>query len=768
MMSLRWARVLACLLVAGLAPCGFSQSSGPFAHALSGPIANVNPMIGTGDDPDDGNNLYPGAVAPFGMTQLSPETEDRGLGYHHIQKWLKGFSMTHMSGVGCANEGEVFFTATTGPIVTQTNDYQTPYSHQRETAEAGYYAVQLLQWDIRAELTATPHTGVARFTFPAGQPSNILVPISHTLNQTESASVRVVGDRRIEGFVENHAFCNKAGTYKVYFVMLFDQPFSTFGVWTGEPYGGPGQLARGVRSASQPSHDHTTGGWATWAAQSKAHAVTARIGISYVDVSGAAKNLEAETDGRGFDVIRAGTQKSWNHELSRIQIEGGSRTQRRVFYTALYHSLLMPSLFSDADGRYLGFDQHVHNIAGGHAAYTNFSGWDIYRSEIPLLAILEPGRVADMAQSIVLMYQQGGWIDRWPQINLYTNDMIGSPLSIAVATTWLYGLHDFDMDTAWKGMLQDATQAPPPDKPYLGEEGVDWINTLHYLPADKVEYGSVAKTLEYTLAYASLARLADDLHKEKDAALLRERALYDRNLFDSGMGFFRPRLADGSWQKDFNPAQDGHGFVEGTGWHYFTFAPADMAWLVNAMGRDRFNQRMDTFFQYPLPGWYAQYYNPLNETDFQAPYAFHFSGHPWKSSRAVHRILAENYRDEPHGIPGNDDCGATSSWAVLSMMGLYTVDPTSLAWELIAPTFSRVTIQLDAPYPAHQFTITTNNRASGLFIHAVTVDGRPRTQNWISFDSIRHGSIVHFTLQPRPDKAWGSRPEDEPPSLSRP
>ena len=760
------AKVLPCCFLAALATCAFSQTTVPPAPALSGPIASVSPMIGTGDDPDDGNNLFPGAVAPFGMTQISPETEDRGIGYHYIQKWLKGFSMTHMSGVGCANEGEVFFTATTGPIVTQTNDYQTPYSHQRETAQAGYYAVQLLQWNIQAELTATPHTGVARFTFPAGQSGNILVPISHTLNQTESASIRVVGDRRIEGYVENHAFCNKPGTYKVYFVMLFDQPFSTFGVWTGEPYGGPGQLAPGARSASQTSHDHTTGAWATWPAQSRANAVTARIGISYVDVSGAEKNLQAETDGRNFDALRASTQKSWNHELSRIEIAGGSGAQRRIFYTALYHSLLMPSIFSDADGRYLGFDQRVHTIASSHAVYTNFSGWDIYRSEIPLLAMLEPGRMEDMAQSVVLMYQQGGWIDRWPQINLYTNDMVGSPLSIAVATTWLYGLHDFDIGTAWKGMLQDATEAPPPGKPYLGEEGVDWMNTLHYLPADKVEYGSVAKTLEYTVAYASLARLAEDLHKEKDAALLRARALYHRNLFDPESGFFRPRLADGSWQKDFNPAQDGHGFVEGTGWHYFSFAPEDMAWLVDTMGRERFNQRMDAFFGYPLPGWYAQYYNPLNETDFQAPYAFHFSGQPWKSSRAVRRILSENYHNAPHGIPGNDDCGATSSWAVLSMMGLYTVDPASLAWELVAPTFAHVTVQLDAPYPARQFTIVANNAAGGSFIHAVTVNGISHPQNWISFDSIRHGSIVRMELQARPDKKWGSLPEDEPPPLS--
>lgn len=725
----------------------------------------VNPMIGTGGDPDDGNNLFPGAVAPFGMVQLSPETEDKGLGYHTIQKWLKGFSMTHMSGPGCANEGDVFFTATTGPIVTQTNDYQGPYTHAQETAQPGYYAVQMLQWKIRAELTATERTGLARFTFPAGEDANILVPISHTLNETAGAEIRIAGPRRLEGFVEDHAFCNKQGTYRVYFVMEFDRPFASSGTWSGPQYGGPGALDANRRAVTQHGHDGWIGAWATWPRTSAPQTVTAKVGISYVDVRGAEANLRAEAEGRDFDAIRKATQQSWNRELGRVEVSGATRERQRVFYTALYHSLLMPSLYSDADGRYRGFDQQVHEIPRGHAVYTNFSGWDIYRSEVPLLALLEPARLQDMAQSVVLMYQQGGWIDRWPQINLYTNDMIGSPLSILLATTWLHGLHGFDMDSAWQGMWKDATEAPPTGKPYLGEEGIEWIDRLHYLPSDKVDYGSVAKTLEYSLAYASLARLATDLHKDTQAATLRERALSARNLFDPAAGFFRPRRSDGSWEPAFNPANDGHGFVEGTGWHYLSFAPADMAWLVDTMGRDRFNQRMSAFFDYPLPGWYAQYYNPLNETDFQAPYAFHFSGQPWKSSQVVRRVLKENYLDTDDGIPGNDDGGATSSWAVLSMMGLYTVDPTSLAYEMVAPTFSRVVVHLDAPYSGKQFTI--NAAGAAPYIHAVTVDGKPHTANWISFDDIRRGARVDMQLSAQPDLTWGARPEDAPPSLTR-
>lgn len=748
--------------------CIFSSLANAQGPAQTDPIASVNPMIGTGGDPDDGINLFPGAAAPFGMVQLSPDTEDHGLGYHYIQKWLKGFSMTHMSGPGCANEGEVFFTATTGPVVTQVNDFQTPYTHTLESAQAGYYSVQMLQWDIKAELTATDHTGIARFTLPAGRPANILLPLSHTLNQTEAAQIRVVGDRRIEGYVEDHAFCNKPGTYKVYFVMTFDKPFSSFGTWDGGQYGGPATVAANSRTAAHQGHEQWLGAYATWPAEQQSHTITAKVGISYVDIPGAENNLRAETSDKDFDAIRRDTQQSWNRELSRIEVSGGTPTQRRVFYTALYHSLLAPSLFSDADGRYLGFDQKAHTVKAGHHVYTNFSGWDIYRSEIPLLAMVEPARLQDMAQSVVLMYQQGGWIDRWPQINLYTNDMVGSPLTIALATTWLHGLHGFDIDTAWEGMLKDATEAPPTGKPYLGEEGVEWINKLHYLPSDKVDYGSVAKTLEYSMAYVSLYRLAVDLHKTKDAAVLRDRALFYRNVFDPESGFFRPRHSDGTWAPDFNPAQDGHGFVEGTAWHYMSFAPADMGWLVDAIGRNRFNERMTTFFHYPEEGWYGQYYNSYNETNFQAPYAFHFSGQPWKSQQVVRRILDENYFDGPDGIPGNDDLGATSSWAVLSMMGLYTVDPASLAYELVPPVFSRVAINLQEPYPGKKFTIESSPLSAAVpYIHAVKLNGKEHTRNWIAFDDIRNGSTLQFDLSAEPDLSWGSKPEDAPPSLSR-
>jgi len=734
--------------------------------APAGPAATVNPLIGTGEGPGGGVNLFPGATTPFGMVQLSPDTEDRGFGYHYLQDEIHGFSMTHMSGPGCANEGDVFFAPTTGPVHTRIIDIRSPYSHSEESASPGSYQVRLLQWDINAELSATDHTGIARFTFPAGRQANIVVPISHTLNNTAGASIQIVGDREIQGFVVNHAFCGNQQTYKVYFVMQFSQPFAQFGTWSDTASRGPDVITAGSRTATQSASAQWVGAYATWPAQPQTQAVTVKIGISYVDLDGAKNNLEAEAEAKDFSSIRNEARAAWNRSLSVIDVSGGSAVQRKVFYTALYHSLLMPTIFNDADGRYLGFDAKIHQVEQGHLIYASFSGWDIYRSEMPLLAMIEPRRMEDMAQSVVLMYQQGGWIDRWPQFNLYTNVMAGSPLTVSLASAWLDGLHGFDINAAWEGMLKDATEAPPPGHPYHGEDGIDWINKIHYVPDDKVDYGSVSQIQEDCVAYASLYRLALALGKTSDAKMLYDRALYYRNVFNPQDRFFRPRNADGQWVPDFDPMRDGYGFIEGSGWHYQWLEPADLKWVVDNMGPDLFNQRLTDFFDYKISAWYGQRYNPYNETDLQAPFEFNFSGRPWETQRVVRRILNENYSATPDGIPGNDDCGEMSSWAVLSMMGVYSVDPASLAYELVGPVFPKVVVHLRAPYSGKTFTVLSAGAAANApYIQSVQLNAHARHQNWISFHDIAAGGTLHFSLATTPNHAWGAAPADAPPSL---
>jgi predicted alpha-1,2-mannosidase len=316
-------------------------------------------------------------------------------------------------------------------------------------------------------------------------------------------------------------------------------------------------------------------------------------------------------------------------------------------------------------------------------------------------------------------------------------------------------------------MFRDATQAPPANKPYQGQTGIEWINSIHYVPNDKVEYGSVSQIQEDAIAYASLYRLAKALGKTEDAKKLHERALYYRNVFNPEDRFFRPRNADGKWVTGFDPAQDGHGFIEGSGWHYQWLAPADLAWLVNAMGPELFNQRLTKFFDYPKPGWFGQYYNPYNETDLEAPFEFNFSGRPWETQRVVRRVLRENYPDTPDGIPGNDDCGEMSSWAVMSMMGIYSVDPASLAYELSSPVFQKVVIHLRAPYKGKTFTIETSpDPEKNLYIQSVKLNGRAHSKNWIAFHDMSDGGSMRFELGASPNQSWGAAKQDAPPSLS--
>jgi predicted alpha-1,2-mannosidase len=700
------------------------------------------------------------------MVQLSPDTEANGFGYHYDQSAIQGFSMTHMSGPGCANEGDVFFTATSGPLATQVKDFESPYSHDQEAAAAGYYRVLLSRWGIDVELTATDRAGLARFTFPAGKAANVLVPISHTLNVTESAQVHVENDREITGYVENHAFCGNSQTYKVYFDIMFSQPFASFGTWRGAE---AAEISAGARTADQSQQGQWVGAYASWPASPASQRIEAKIGISYVDLAGAENNLKTEAAAKDFDQVLGEAKAVWDKALSVIQVTGGSDRDRRIFYTALYHSLMTPNIFSDADGRYLGFDDQIHQVDPGHLVYCNFSGWDIYRSELPLLSLIEPQRLEDMAQSVVLMYQQGGWIDRWPHINRYTNVMAGSPLTVMLSMAWLGGLHGFDIKNAWEGMLRDATEAPPSHQPYQGQDGIEWINKLHYLPNDKGHYGSVSQIQEDCIAYASLYRLAMSLGKTDDAKRLYERAFYYRNVFNTDDGFFRPRNADGQWVEGFDPTNqdEKQGFIEGSGWHYQMFAPFDMAWLVRAVGVARFNHRMHSFFDYEKPGWFAQYYNPYNETDLEAPFVFNFSGEPWETQRVVRRVLKENYTTSPDGIPGNDDLGEMSSWAVLSMMGIYTVDPASLAYVLVSPVFSHITIHLQAPYSGKTFTIaTTPDPEAKPYIQSVKLNGNDHTQNWITFEDMTGGGQLQFVLAAEPDKSWGSAAKDAPPSLS--
>jgi predicted alpha-1,2-mannosidase len=718
----------------------------------------VDPMIGT----DQGGNTLPGPAAPFGMVLLSPDTSMPSVGYQYGDREIQGFSLTHMSGVGCPDEGDVFLTATTGPVKTDLSDYQSRFSHARESASAGYYSVDLRRWHVKAELTATTRAGLIRFTFPAGEPANILIPISHTLTQTEAAVVHIVSRDTIEGTVVSRSFCGANARYAVYFTMKLDRKFDSAGTWSGDDITADDEAASVRGIANKP-----VGAFATFKPSDKPFTVTARIGISYVDIDGARRNLEREVGSRTFDDVRAETEAQWNAELRRIEIAGGSDAERTVFYTGLYHSFLMPSVFSDVDGRYRGFDNKVHSIASGHAVYADYSGWDIYRTEAPLLTLVQPRRMADMCQSIALMYEQGGWIDRWPQANTYTNVMCGSPLTIVAADAWMAGIRGFDIASLYPGMVKDATVAPPPNEPYAGESNVRYMSTLGYIPDDKEGYGSVSQTEEDCLAYAALSSLSKSLGKDDEASFFAERSLGYRNLFDPSTKFLRPRLTDGSWYAPFDPTQE-HGYVEGTGWHYRWLAMHDMPWLIAGFGGDdAFNAELDQFFGYPHPEWVGGYYNPYNEPDLEAPFLYDYSGAPWKTQARVRELEADAYNTTPAGIPGNDDCGVMSAWYVLAALGLYQADTSREAYELTSPLFPRAVIHVESPLGPKSIAIEAPGASQTVpFVQALSVGGSTWTRPWISLRDLLSARRLTYTLGAKPNETWGSAKIAGPPSLT--
>ncbi|NNM85958.1 MAG: glycoside hydrolase family 92 protein [Phycisphaerales bacterium] len=725
-------------------------------------VATVNPFIGTTNE----GEMFPGAVAPFGMVQLSPDTRNHSMGYYWRNPEIYGFSMLHMSGVGCPNGGDVFFTGTTGPVEVAPKDYHSPYSHGDESAHPGFYQVRLLKPNINVELTATVHAGLAKFIFPARQQANILIPISHTLTNTHQAEIQIVSDREIEGMVKSQTFCGSHHFYRVYFVMRFSHRFKSFGTWSGS------KVAANSKFAKQGNwHQSPIGAYVSWPA-GPARTVTASIGISFVDLAGARNNLATEVGVRDFAQVRHSTSRQWKNVLNRITVSGGTLSDRIKFYTALYHAALMPSVFSDVDGRYIGFDQRIHRLKVGDVQYANYSGWDIYRTEAPLLCLLFPKRMAQMCQSLVRDYRQGGWMPRWPHYNFYTNVMCGSPLTSVICTAYRYGIHNFDVQTAYQAMLKDATQAPPRGKPYAGESNIGYINQVHYDPQDKEGYGAVSQTEEDCYAYSALAELAQDLGKHADAQMLRKRAMYYRNLFDPSTHWMRPRNLDGSWSKPFKPTQ-AHGYIEGYGWQYLWLVPHDVTGLVNLMGRRLFNQRMDLFFRV-VNQWNDTNYNPYNEPDLQAPFLYNWSGKPWKTQSLVRRLCASVYGAGPAAAMigrntgyANDDCGTMASWLIFSMMGFYPVDPASGTFVVCSPVFKTVFIQLHRPYRGHEFTIVARGAsASNKYIESMAVDGATQSKCWFDQQVLGHGGTLELKLGARPNRDWGVGAANEPPSLS--
>lgn len=750
--------ITAALLAGGLCTGPLISSA---AAAPANPADLVAPLAGS----TAGGGTYPGAATPFGMVQFSPNTESaEGGGYEYANPKTWGFGLNHLSGPGCAAMGDVTSLPVTGAVTSlDPHANEVTFDHQSEIAHPGSYAVDL--GGVHSELTATTRTGWARYTFPDGSTPGVLISPGGGFRGVSAADVEVVGDHTIEGSVATFGYFNTCPSksynhYVVYFSMQFDHPFSSFATGSGTS----------VHSGQTSTTGAGSGAYVSFASD----AVVAKVGISYVSVAGARSNLAAEgTTGFDFDGIRAAAATQWNALLSRIEIDGGTASQQATFYTALYHSLLDPNVYSDVDGSYTGFDGAVHHETPGHAHYTAFSMWDTYRAQQQVLDLVAPERVPDMAHSLLEDAQEGGWLPKWPYAQYYTNEMVGDPAANVLTDAYLKGLlRPEDVRPIYQALLKNATQLPDPSQtPFEGRTGLaEYLNEGFVPMQNGSDYPTaVSDQLEYGVNDCALSLYAGRLGETADAVRFLDRAQRYVNVVDSQSGFVRPRLPNGSWLTPFNPAGE-TGFKEGSAWHYTWLVPQDVSGLAQALGGvDATVAKLDQFFSYDQLStdpagvakskWGAEdQYNPTNETDLQAPYLYNYLGQPWKTQDVV-RAAETRYDTSPTGVPGNDDLGTMSGWYVLSSLGLYPFLAGDDQYAVTSPLFSHAVVHLQQPwYRASQLVIDAPGAsAANRYIDGVAVNGRPLQSSIVGHSDIVNGATLHFDLADQPsDWATGA------------
>ena len=752
-------------------PAATAQVAPP-THNL---VQYAKPMAGTGDyaSTDGGNNTFPGAVMPFGMIQWSPDTAGGTTpgGYAYYDNVISGFSLDHLSGAGCT-EGENFsfmpiLDTSHAPEGNRTA-FATPFSHDREFASPGYYAVTLDN-GIKVELTATTRSGSGRFTYPAGTTAIMSINAASDVNQSDNASISIHPDtHEVTGWSVGGYFCqgrhNNRDKRTIYFCAVFNQPFSGYGTW-------------GDRTPSNTNGMATpTGAFLTFDT-SKSTTVMVKVAISYVSVANARANIEAENpvarfSSQDFDKEVRSAGDTWNRWLNKIQVSGGTTEQMQTFYSMLYHALISPTTVSDANGDYMGYDGQVHN-AGSRVQYANFSGWDIYRSEAQLLAILAPTEASDMAQSLINDYLQGGAFPRWGVTTEDSGVMMGDPAAIIIADFYAFGATNFDAAAALAGLVRAAMDPSvySARTDTRERDGLADYLKLGYVPerGQQGGYGSVSMTLEYDSADFALSQFASALGDQPDADTLLQHAQNWRNLFNPQTGYIQMRRGDGSWAPGFTnnvESYDGaQAYVEGTAGQYLWMVPFNYAGLADALGgQDAALKRLDEFFTRLNVGdrgpnaWMAWL---SDEPSLETPWIYDFWGQPYKTQSVVRRAMNALYSNGPAAYPGNDDLGEMSSWYISSALGMYPELPGTDILVLGSPLFPKAVLQLRTG----DVTIISNGAAKDApYVQSLKVNGQIWNKPWIRFADIRHGATLVYNLGTTPNKNWGSEPSDAPPS----
>lgn len=724
------------------------------AHAQRKLTPLVNPFVGTAKN----GHTYPGATVPFGMVQLSPDTRTEGWdacsGYHYSDSTILGFSHTHLSGTGVADYGDILVIPTVGPLeVRQGNPSRNErgtwsrFRHTEESAVPGYYSVRLLDYDITAELTASPRVGVHRYTFPKTDKANILIDLKHGLglDKVIDAQVQIVGDREIVGYRRSDGW---ARNQIVYFAAQFSKPFMSFGIAVDD-------IPASKRRKASGRNLKAFAGFSTSAGEK----VMLKVALSSVSIVGARKNIQAEVPGWDFENVRRSADRAWNEELNRIWIDGGTESQRRTFYTALYHTMLAPNVYNDVDGKYRGMDGTVRT-AEGFQMYTVFSLWDTFRAEHPLFTIIDGARALDFVRSIMGKYDESGILPVWELASNETWCMIGYHSVPVILDAYVKGLRDFQTDRALMAMRHSAR---------LDHFGLKAYRENGYIPSE-AESESVSKTLEYAYDDWCIGHFAGMIGKKALADEFGERGQFYRNMFDPSTGFMRAK-ENGRWFKPFDPASVTFNYTEANAWQYSFFVPHDIPGLIGLHGgKERFLQKLTHLFaadetltgrnQLDISGMIGQYAHG-NEPSHHVAYLFNYAGAPWRTQEIVRRILDSLYSPEPDGLCGNDDCGQMSAWYVFGAMGLYPVTPGLPYYSISSPIFDRVTLRLEN---GRQFTIQTrSNSRENKFIQSTHLNNVPTTKTTLDHNDIMRGGSLVFELGPVPSMSWGTSASDVPP-----
>ena len=760
------------------APKNDSSASNP-DYKLEDLVQYANPICGTGNYPAQwgDNNLFPGAVMPFGMIQWSPDTGagTKPSGYSYYDTQISGFSLDHLSGAGCPDGGNFSFMPILDAGQAPNGNrmaFATAFRHDHEIAQPGHYMVTLDN-GIQVELTTTTRTGFGRFTYPAGRTATMAINAASDVNKSDDASISVdPANHEVSGWSIGGYFCQggrQVDRRQIYFCAIFDQPFANYGTWSGGTYAAKGTNA----------NDSATGAFLSFDT-SKNPAVMVKVSISYVSVANARANIEAESpvkkfsDG-DFDAAVKSAGDTWNEWLNRIQVSGGTTNEMNVFYSMLYHVFIGPTTCSDANGDYTGYDGQVHN-AGGRVQYANFSGWDIYRSEAQLLAMLAPHEASDMAQSLLNDYQQGGAFPRWGVTTEDSGVMMGDPAAPIIADFYAFGATNFDAPATLAGLVHAATDPSvyaPRSKTHERDALADYLK-LGYVPENQQGgYGNVSMTLEYDSADFALSQFASALNDQTDSDMLLRHAQNWRNLYNPQTGYIQMRRRNGEWAPGFvnnnNNYDNDDAYVEGTAGQYLWMVPFNYKGLAKTLGGqdaavkrlDQFFTKLDAGFNNP-DGWMAWL---GNEPCLETPWAYDFWGAPYKTQAIVRRAMMTLYSVNPAGYPGNDDLGEMSSWYVFGALGMYPELPGSDILVTGSPLFPKAVVHLQK---GDISIIAENAAADAPYVQNLTINDKTWNKPWFRFTEISPNGKLVYNLNSAPNTNWGSDPAEAPPSYDAP